>query len=892
MSMLTVTKKTNIEDDSALLSTVTTNSMLNQLRTDSDYDEEDDELTTRPTPTGSPPPMSVTTAKSADSDDDEIMASSPPPQSSSAGLPGGNMTPATGVKSAADIASGGGTSSYHIPQFPIERIESKMAAISSSLAKEMDEKRAAAAALGYPQSTVNKDDRKLYGDGITISAPSSTTAGIEKHLPPSAGGQWQQNLTEDNEGQYDFVPHFQRVSIGGEDNNGVPLEDLHWSSQQLMEALHIRERYMRVSHQSFPNITSKFFHKKHPKSQGDPSSPSASNASALHSADSVTDVSGSGDPNNRSEIRQPYPSARVIKHEDRQSIADHPVHPPASVGDPWQCDFPPSLGFTIRACDGVFQVYSSPDSEIPVQGFPYPNLETFCRDMQRLCTMISDGPLKSFCYRRLSYLSSKFQLHVLLNELRELASQKAIPHRDFYNIRKVDTHIHAASCMNQKHLLRFIKKALKNHSDEVVSADGMTLKQVFESMKLTSYDLTVDMLDVHADRNTFHRFDKFNSKYNPIGESRLREVFLKTDNYIGGKYFARVINEVASDLEESKYQNAELRLSIYGKSSDDWDKLAKWAISNNVYSDNVRWLVQIPRLFDIFKSNNILDNFQQWLDNVFLPLFEVTNDPNSHPDLHRFLQHVVGFDSVDDESKPENPFVDRDVPKPAQWRETDNPPYAYYQYYTYANMTVLNHLRIKQGLNTFVLRPHCGEAGAVQHLVCGFMMAENISHGLLLRKVPVLQYLYYVAQIGIAMSPLSNNSLFLNYHRNPLPEYLARGLVISLSTDDPLQFHFTKEPLMEEYSIAAQVWKLSACDMSELARNSVLMSGFPHRIKQYWLGPNYTKEGVAGNDISRTNVPDIRVAYRNETLLDELAVIFGSIPTNATANTNSVTSSG
>ena len=35
-------------------------------------------------------------------------------------------------------------------------------------------------------------------------------------------------------------------------------------------------------------------------------------------------------------------------------------------------------------------------------------------------------------------------------------------------------------------------------------------------------------------------------------------------------------------------------------------------------------------------------------------------------------------------------------------------------------------------------------------------------------QVPVLQYLYYLAQIGIAMSPLSNNSLFLNYHRNPL----------------------------------------------------------------------------------------------------------------------------
>lgn len=62
-------------------------------------------------------------------------------------------------------------------------------------------------------------------------------------------------------------------------------------------------------------------------------------------------------------------------------------------------------------------------------------------------------------------------------------------------------------------------------------------------------------------------------------------------------------------------------------------------------------------------------------------------------------------------------------------------------------------------------------------------------------QAPVLQYLYYLAQIGIAMSPLSNNSLFLSYHRNPLPEYLSRGLMVSLSTDDPLQFHFTKVSL-------------------------------------------------------------------------------------------------
>lgn len=46
------------------------------------------------------------------------------------------------------------------------------------------------------------------------------------------------------------------------------------------------------------------------------------------------------------------------------------------------------------------------------------------------------------------------------------------------------------------------------------------------------------------------------------------------------------------------------------------------------------------------------------------------------------------------------------------------------------------------------------------------------------------------------------------------------------------------------------------------------------QIKQYWLGPNYKRDGVAGNDVTRTNVPDIRVAYRHETLSEELANIF------------------
>ena len=35
--------------------------------------------------------------------------------------------------------------------------------------------------------------------------------------------------------------------------------------------------------------------------------------------------------------------------------------------------------------------------------------------------------------------------------------QKVVPHRDFYNVWKVDTHVHHSACMNQKTMLRFIK---------------------------------------------------------------------------------------------------------------------------------------------------------------------------------------------------------------------------------------------------------------------------------------------------------------------------------------------------------------------------------------------------------------------------------------------------
>jgi AMP deaminase len=62
---------------------------------------------------------------------------------------------------------------------------------------------------------------------------------------------------------------------------------------------------------------------------------------------------------------------------------------------------------------------------------------------------------------------------------------------------------------------------------------------------------------------------------------------------------------------------------------------------------------------------------------VFRPLFEVTRDPSSHPKLHVFLQRVVGFDTVDDESKTERRYHKK-FPYPKQWDYPQSPPYSYW----------------------------------------------------------------------------------------------------------------------------------------------------------------------------------------------------------------------
>jgi AMP deaminase len=161
------------------------------------------------------------------------------------------------------------------------------------------------------------------------------------------------------------------------------------------------------------------------------------------------------------------------------------------------------------------------------------------------------------------------------------------------------------------------------------------------------------------------------------------------------------------------------------------------------------------------------------LDNIFLPLFAVTLDPSIDPKLHQFLSVVVGIDSVDDESRHEA-RRDAALPLPAQWDMLEQPPYHYWTYFIAANVSSLNSLRASRGMTQFSFRPHAGEAGDPDHLAAAFLTAESVNHGINLSKSPALQLLFYLAQIGLAVSPLSNNKLFLEFSKNPFIDFFQK----------------------------------------------------------------------------------------------------------------------
>lgn len=477
--------------------------------------------------------------------------------------------------------------------------------------------------------------------------------------------------------------------------------------------------------------------------------------------------------------------------------------------------------------------------------------------------VVHDGDCRSYCYKRLRMLETRFKLYKIELGEKEEKEQCDIDFRDFYSVTKVDTHIHLSACMTQKHLLRFIQHKVKTEPQTLVwkDKDGQvfTLQQVFNKLNIDPERLTTNSLNMRAD-STFQRFDLFMMKYSPFQKSLLREIFLKYDNDIKGRFLAEILKEVLFDLEKGKHVYVEYRVSIYGKHAKEWNTLAEWIKTYDLLHPNLRLLVQIPRLYQLHKEHRHVQTFQDMLNNIFHPIFEASIYPNSNPLVTWLLTHIVGFDCVDNESGHEIPYSP-EIPHASKYVNFLDPPYIYFLLHMFFHIQRINQIRQERGLSTFAFRPHAGEAGSLEHLSCAFLLADGINHGILLAENPTLQYLFYLAHILISVSPLSNNQLFLSLVKSPFFQFFSRGLFVTLSTDNPCLTHFSKEPLMEEYSISAQLLRLGAVDLCEIARNSVLQSSFPEEWKKVHASPN------------NSNVPSMRLQFREDMRKEEFKVL-------------------
>jgi AMP deaminase len=279
----------------------------------------------------------------------------------------------------------------------------------------------------------------------------------------------------------------------------------------IQKVLDLRHKYMRLSLQGqsdnpkdepnwniYPPPTEPVWddEKNRPYGQGSVSNSVANSGflpekdrSHTRSFDSIHPMSFAGGPQTPT---KPRPSKRKLGQDIGEDFDIEDCFPLPEAGD-----------MTFRLDENsVFQVYENStaiDVDTPVINIP--TIREFYMDLEAILNISSDGPSKSFAFRRLQYLEGKFNLYVLLNEYQEMADSKRVPHRDFYNVRKVDTHVHHSACMNQKHLLRFIKSKMKKCPDEVVLfRDGkhLTLEEVFQSINLTAYDLSIDTLDMHV----------------------------------------------------------------------------------------------------------------------------------------------------------------------------------------------------------------------------------------------------------------------------------------------------------------------------------------------------------------------------------------------------------
>ena len=449
--------------------------------------------------------------------------------------------------------------------------------------------------------------------------------------------------------------------------------------------------------------------------------------------------------------------------------------------------------------------------------------------MARAAELLEDPSLNKFCDAQLRLNQLRFEEYKLRDERREEAETRR-DHMDFYGVTKVDTHLHLSALLTSPELLAYVAEVLERDGAEPYD-DARTVGDVIRGAGFAPGETRIDDLQTQATSAMYRDFENFNLAFSPLRSRELAKLFF-SQGVLGGKYLRDIVKR-AGDKAAKLGIILEPRISVYGRRPGEWHEIAEWYATAR--HPHVVLAVQLPRVYHVWKKAGAVANFGEMISNFFAPLFAASRDPAAHPALAALLADVRCVDTVDNEARADAFAVDGNV-SATDHASAANPSYSAYHLWFWANLRAVNRLRAANGLNALELRPHCGEAGPVHHLATAWLFADGISHGINLEHQPLLQYCYYLAQVGVSVSPISNARLFVPYAKNPFPQFFKRGLRVTLTTDDPLQFAMSNEPLLEEYTTARHAYEMSMTDLSECARNSVLISSLSPEAKERAIG--------------------------------------------------------
>eukprot|EP01052_Picozoa_sp_SAG31_P009268 SAG31_NODE_484_length_15037_cov_9.974762_8_plen_337_part_00 len=306
---------------------------------------------------------------------------------------------------------------------------------------------------------------------------------------------------------------------------------------------------------------------------------------------------------------------------------------------------------------------SSKDAE-PLQ--PPPTLGQFLLDLVYVDRLHHDGPVRTFAFERNRVLEEKYFIFQALN--RDTEKRILGPHleeKNFSDVHKVDTNVQMTTAGTPHQVVSYMRQVRRESFDQPATVDPttkktMTIAEAFATsnsdelaaMTLGS-DISVQGFIDSSDPVQDELLEwRYGSPLAPYGSTALGRTFLSISNRQGsadmGKHLAMITRVVLQQQENNSAIKSEMKVQIFAADSLlSVSDVAKWIKTNKLdqFGSSNRWILQIPRVWQHIKGGKY-KSFASFLEAIFRPLFEVTNDPSKDTILHEFLQQVSGFDTI------------------------------------------------------------------------------------------------------------------------------------------------------------------------------------------------------------------------------------------------------